>query len=249
VTDANNFVVVASPRTGSNYLQTLLSSHPKVFCAGEMFLQPERVVDELHNVGAPEKELAHLSKSLEQGATVAALESLYSIAPLVNVDAIGFRLFYDHLSDRRNRQVLEYFRSHQTKVIHLRRDNLLRQYLSLSVAQTAEVWVSEQKVATTSVHLDPRKCRRYLKRTAKARDVFSGKMRHLDVMDLTYEELSEDHERTVGAVLDFIGVERAPLSSNLKKLNNAPLDEAIQNYESLKLSLKDTPWIRYFDSD
>jgi len=66
---------------------------------------------------------------------------------------------------------------------------------------------------------------------------------------LTYEQLSEDYQKSMEEILQFLGVESAPVSSTLKKLNNAPLHEAIQNYSELKRSLADTTWNKFFDDE
>lgn len=249
MTDAQKFVVVASPRTGSNYLQSLLSSHPKVFCAGETFLQPQRVIDELRDIQAPVEKLGQLGKSLKGGKSVAALETFYSMAPCVNAEALGFRLFYDHLGYVRNQAVMRYLRANDVKIVHLQRENLLRQFLSLTMAEEAGIWVSSKKVPSKTVHLDARKCRRYLQRAVRTRNAFSRKLRHLTVLGLTYEQLSEDYQKSMEEIWQFLGVESAPVSSTLKKLNNAPLHEAIQNYSELKRSLAETPWNKFFDDE
>jgi hypothetical protein len=61
-------------------------------------------------------------------------------------------------------------------------------------------------------------------------------------LSIEYEELCQTQDR----VLDFIGVDRQPLTSSLHKQRSRSQSEIIENYAELKAHFENTPWRRHF---
>lgn len=101
------FIVLGAARTGSNYLMSLLGVHEKVKAYGELFnldmLFPAQLKEVLDDP------IAHLQKKLNRELPVGKA-------------AVGFKLFYDHLSEDYFQKVVD--REETTGVIRDRIDRL-----------------------------------------------------------------------------------------------------------------------------
>ena len=265
------FMILASARTGSTFLSSLLSRHPSIQMYGELFnlnaLPRRRLLDALDD---PVEYLRN---------------RVYKTHPS-EIAAVGFKMFYDHLTrnyfqkqvnpseaktklhkfrqftgfidanydwstlDSRFRNAWGFLAADQDlAVIHLKRRNSLNTLVSLKTAFLTGRWrtLKSGGQATTTLHLDPEECRSFfdkLDASAAHADALFGTHRKIDVV---YENLVGAREETLERVLAFLDVEPQPLSTDLQKQIVAPASEIVTNYGQLKDHFRDTRWHAFFD--
>ena len=228
---ACRFVILAAPRTGSNWLCTLLDSHPQVLCHHELF-NPQGI---------------HLSRRLcgrlDLGGTeardrdpVALLERAWRAH--LGHQAVGFKLnlgqerrVFDHvLSDPAIRKVV------------LRRRNRVRTFVSEAIAERTGEWESYPELPLRGdpprVPVPAAELRAHAERNAayyaalERRLVAAGK----PWIEVAYERLGETAERE--RILAFLGVSRSPLTGATRRQHPQPLRDLIANFAELRTELR-----------
>lgn len=123
------FCIIASSRTGSNFLCGLLNRVPGIVCHYEVF-HPRRIFSRLGD----EVRVTPEERDRDPVAFLAELEEQTERMP--GTRAVGFKLFVDH-----NATVLEHVVADpDRRLIVLRRENLLAQYSSRLIATEAGRW-------------------------------------------------------------------------------------------------------------
>ncbi|MDT0643051.1 sulfotransferase [Zunongwangia sp. F363] len=215
------FVVVASPRTGSNFLISLLSSHRNVYAYGELF---NKISD----------------KNCRQ-----IWDSTFS-KKMPHVRAVGFKIFYDHPLGSEDREVWELINKNDNiRIIHLVRDNTLRSQLSLLVAYKTNIWG-----LTPTMHNIPLKERKvkvdvekFIGNLHKINDYKKelGKLyKEHPYYELSYEALISNVQGEMDKLFEFLDVPQRKVKSNLRKQNPENISELIENYEEFRSKIKET---------
>jgi LPS sulfotransferase NodH len=266
------FMILGAARTGSNFLLSLLSSHPAIKTYGELF-----------NLDALPRD--NLTEALED--PVAYLKRRVYKPHGSSVSAVGFKMFYDHLTkdyfdkpvragdtsqelqDRFDRfsafvesnydwdSLTMRFRGAwdfliedvSLVVIHLKRRNALDTLISLKRAFATDKWWSlkSESGARFTVHLDPEECSRYFQRIsdfqAAADTAFASHAR----IDVIYEDLVERQQDALKGIFTLLDVPCLPLTTRMIKQNPAPARETVANYEQLKNHFRPTQWGELFE--
>jgi LPS sulfotransferase NodH len=265
-------MILGSARTGSNFLLSLLSSHPSIKTYGELFN-----LDQL-----PQDTLIEALKD-----PVAYLRGRVYKPPGPGISAVGFKMFYYHLTkdyfdkpvraadtsqqlqdkfvrfsafiesnydwdslDRRFRDTWDFLiEDASLAVIHLKRRNALDTLISLKRAfATGEWWrLKSESRPRFTVHLDPEECDRYFQRMsdfqAAADTAFASHPR----IDVIYEDLAERQQNALKGIFTILDVPCLPLTTRMTKQNPAPAWETVVNYEELKNHFRHTRWSVLFE--
>jgi LPS sulfotransferase NodH len=265
------FIVLGAPRSGSNFLMSLLSAHTNVKAYGEMFnldmLSP-----------------AQLEEVLED--PVAYLQKRIYLQPPEGKSAVGFKIFYDHLTkdyfskivDRdymgekvKNRidklndfiearysrsELYERFEKawsfliddNKLKVIHLKRVDKLQSLLSLKMAYRTNEWMNYTGKSTDKPMLEVgyEECRSYFTRMEEYETKYSNLFAAHDKIDINYEDLATQKEVELDRVLDFLNLPKHPLFTRLHKQNESSPGNIIINYDALKDRFVSTRWNMFF---
>lgn len=243
------FVIISSHRSGSNYLSSLLSSHPNIMSIGEVY-NPSVLFS---GPGLPKLHENRWAKLIRDIAPVWFVKhAIYRTYP-AHIHAVGFRYFYLHAQGK-FKSVLDYLKEEKsTRVIHLKRKNLLRSYWSLLAAQQTGVWTvstsSQRSQPPVRLHLDPDACAAYFSTMDEYMRTFDTHFQDHDVLEITYEKLVAATAREQGRLAAFLGVSPRPLSASTKKLNNKPLRNLISNYTTLEKHFRGTIWHPLFADD
>jgi len=217
------FIILSRSRTGSNYLVSLLNSHPSVFCEGELLYQLGR-----RSIGE-------------------VVNSVYS-RQASYIKAKGFKLFYYHPVNSLHPAMFELSRRKELYVIHLRRENLLKVMVSHKIAMEGQKWTALHsiKVPILPFTLDPISLENEFEQTIgwelQAKGLFSDHNYH----ELNYEDLVSNLEVTYRGVLNFLGISYKEPRSNLTQQGRYKLKSVVQNYDELKRHFKNSPWELYF---
>lgn len=137
------FIVLGEGRTGSNLLVQALNGHPQVRCFGEVFNWTHARID----YGVAGYELRSLEDLGRRSKDPVGLlrERVWGEAP-PGVRALGFKLHYGHTFGYAGVQEA-LTGDTELRVLHLRRTNLLRLFLSLKRAEATGVWKEDASPA------------------------------------------------------------------------------------------------------
>lgn len=224
----SKYAVVTSPRTGSNYLMSLLSSHDNIHAYGELFNQiKDRSCRELW-------------------------ENTFS-KKLKHVKAVGFKIFYDHPLASQDREVWDLLKSdHNIKIIHLVRENPVRSQLSLLIAYKTKIWgltptMEDISIEKRKVKIDVEAFIDNIRETKRHQKEAELAFRKHPFYQVTYEKLVEDQATVMNGIFNFMEVPKRRTNSNLRKQNSEKIKDLVQNYEEFKSKLYNTEFSLHLD--
>ena len=123
------FLILRSQRARTVYLQELISSHPDAHCYGEVLLG----MDGPAAVGFPgplarQRLLRHAWQHVLSGSALRPQRVLRRAVDSPETGVAGVRVMYNQV----NRRVMRFMEDPSVSVIHVRRANILQQYVSLT---------------------------------------------------------------------------------------------------------------------
>ena len=228
------FVVLAAPRTGSNWLCSLLDSHPQILCHHEIF-NPERVI---YAVSCRDGRL-DLGTVAERNADPLRFLAGVWQHPCGH-PIVGFKLNRDQ-EPRAFEQVLA---DPGIRKLLLYRRNRVRTYVSEHIALATGEWESypwsRRSPRQIQLEVDAATLRAHAERNQR---YYDGLRRVLEeasqpVLELCYEQLGEPRE--LQRALDFLGAagHAGDLQGATRKQNAAPLSQLIANFNDLAAQLR-----------
>ena len=228
------FVVFAAPRTGSNWLCTLLQSHPQILCHHELF-NPDRII---YSIALRDGQLDLGAVSDRDANAEGFIERVWTHR--FDHPIVGFKLNRDQTP-----QAFDVVFQHPTiRVILLRRRNRLRTFLSERIALRTGGWESyawsDVPRKRVTIAVDPEELRQHAERNAKYFDWLRANLRQHDVIESWYESLADpkEHQR----LLRFLGAEPASarLEAATSKMNPTRIEDLVTNHDALCSALRDT---------
>ena len=242
------FILLASGRTGSNFLASLLNSHPRARCFGEIF-NPS-AVDRIPWKCAGYETTPELLRLRDDDPVTLLERVIFSNHPS-GVRACGFKMFYYHARTPPWDAIWPYLRDDRSlEVIHLRRRNELRKHVSEEVARMTGRWhIAHDADAhrDISLKLDIGRCMR-------AMDLFPEQERQAlaalgshQTIDIYYEDLLKHEATRMVEVQRFLGLDDRRLHAETKKQIRQPLSDLISNYDQVREALAGTRWNMFLD--
>lgn len=243
--DYARFILLGRSRTGSNYLRSLLNSHPAVRVLGEIFRNNDSLDWGLDGYPDPKRVLPQY-----QADPVGFLERYIFRSLPKQMQAFGFKIFYYHAQAEPWKRVWNSLRDDPgLRVIHVKRQNILRTHLSRARAARNNRWVqlSQSGVEEAPIRLDHEECRQDFEKTRLSEMEFDRFFAGHPILQVAYEELSEDDRRQATRIQEFLGVDGSELVPQTFKQSREPLAAAISNYAELKRRFLDTEWAGFFE--
>ncbi len=216
------FVIISRSRTGSTLLMAFLRSHPEVHIEGEIF------------------------KNLNGKSCAQVWDELFAKRPK-KIRQVGFKLFYYHPFDD-DKEVWNFLdKDNSVSIIHLRRENLLKAYVSQKIGEKTKKWTeninNQEVIKDKKVILEPGACVEVFEKISnyenETRERFSSRPNY---MEITYEALAKDNQGEMATVFQHLGLPPHIVSAKLKKQNPEPLKNLIANYDELFGYLENTKW-------
>jgi len=243
--DYTRFIILGRSRTGSNLLRSLLNSHPQVVAFNELYRARERI-----SWGLPYYPQSSRLLTLRQRDPVGFLESeVYGTYPR-SVAAVGFKIFYYHAQDDDWKILWDHLLAQRDlRVIHIKRDNMLRTHLSRKRAQITNSWEnrSGRQERNPAVTLDYAECLHDFETTRGWEQRFDELFHDHPRCVVHYEQLAADYVAQSARIMEFLGVPPLPVEPLTRKQSRAPLSAQIINYADMKRQFAGTPWADYFD--
>ncbi len=221
------FIVYSQPRTGSTLLVDLLDSHPDIHC---------------------EREILAFTTLL----TKPFLQARRSLHPR---QIYGCKISNHQLERQVSRSCISAFlktiQEEGWSIIHLRRENIVRQALSLLLAdmtkvrhlETGKIRLREQ------VRISPEELYNRVKETERWTQHDQGVFTGLPHLELIYERdllRTEQHQITSNRAFEFLALASAPVQTRFVKLSPDPLSELVANLPELKERFKCTEYASFF---
>jgi len=225
-------VILSAPRTGSNWLCTLLDSHPDVLCHHEIF-NPEAI----------HPSLRYRDGRLDLGSVDERDRDPLSVLQRVWQADFGHRVVGFKLCKGQNPKVFDaVLADRKVKKILIERRNRVKTFVSEEVAERTGEWESypglELGQQRVRIEVDPD---RLLRHVEVNRRYYQGLRAALEEsgqrwLELSYEALSTHAERR--RALDFLGVPDQALSAATRKQNPRDLSEVVANFGALRSALR-----------
>jgi hypothetical protein len=153
---------------------------------------------------------------------------------------VGFKFKYDEL-------LLPQFSRHQAviaqdldiAIIHLRRRNLLKRYLSWVVVNrvTGRTMrtVRQESIDVPPILLDADECLNDFRETERRENTVRELFRHHRTFDLEYEDLIGEQEcEALDRLQNFLGADHRPLKTTIAKISRNNLEHEIINFRDLE---------------
>jgi LPS sulfotransferase NodH len=236
----DNFVVLTTNRSGSEWVISTLNNFEGVSAHGELFLPRQRNLS-----GKWDAEFAYTrfvetkfkSWTIRPFSVFSYLNTLYSMP-----GKVGFKLMYKQLG--LYPEILAYFMRHRIRILHLVRRNHLDVMLSYAVKAKlgqAHLLVGQSAPDKLQVELDARTLVSQFSWLQKqqniARKLLLGcKLPHLEV---SYEDIVQDQTYYFQLIGDFLSIrseEKMPRSP-LTKIRKGTHRDIISNYDQVKRAL------------
>ena len=246
------FVLLTAPRTGSNWLLTMLGQHEAVRTFFEVLHEdPEKRTPV---VGAEGKR-TRVCGADEDGATFIE-NHLFGRGYRPEVRSVGFKLFYRHGASGPAESVWDYLAHHpKVRVVHLVRRGLLGMFVSHQRANRTNEWLISVNQAPAKrepakpEHVDYDEFRDWVvalrDRRARALQRLRGRPFHT----ISYESLQAHRQWRLTRLLLFLRVWPWPDVRTLKETTvrqaTRPLRDRVANYEELRRRSRGTALARY----
>jgi len=232
------FVIISTPRTGSNLLRTLLDSHPEIVCHSELFSKD--AIYYSYQYG--HEWISGYTKAKRDSDPVQFLNFIYGTKLKETCHAIGFKI----LNEQNDTVLNQLIKDKTIKKIILKRENALMSYLSfLELQKTGKALAKDNNDIyktgdSLKITVDFHEFDNYKKQI----DLFYSKI--ISILNETsqgfflikYTDLL--NRRKITEILSFINVESTnqQIFSNLQKQNQRDLCERIANYSEFVNELK-----------
>jgi LPS sulfotransferase NodH len=251
------FILLATQRTGSSWVQEMLNSHPHVKVYTELFLagasgNPTWDPSDIEFANTYWEATVGRPRALRRPySTTKYLQRVFDQS---ECDAVGFKYMYDQIP--RSPEVLLHAAATRTRIVHLVRRNLLDTVISAKLALRSGIfhqstddrprippWAPAKPRAST-ITIEPRELMSELQRLTRERRRMRAWLRltRTPFIEVEYETLALGPDG-FGEVLDFLrlpGRDANRLNSSLKKLRRAPREAVVENLDEIEATLAGT---------
>lgn len=220
------YVILTGGRTGSTMLTSCLERHYQIESFGEVF-----------NLEHPPTEIER--REFRDNYPSQYLEKYIFKEYARKTRAVGFKLIYYHLLEEQRVQVRDYLLSHDCRIIHLIRQNILALLVSSTISKKENRWhVYENEDAS---ELEPHSITIPVETFVSFADAYVAEVRRnhelyskAAMIYVYYEDLASETNKELQRISRFLNVRiEDDLRPKTKKRVNQPLWEIIKNYQEL----------------
>jgi LPS sulfotransferase NodH len=232
-------VILTTQRTGSTFLVECLGSHPDIESAGEILIGVPEVIRGPRYRGKfqPLYKLWNIART---GAWLPTyrLEKFYTSG---HARVRIFKAMYNHLAYR---PTLWYLRAHEEiRVIHLRRENLLKVHVSRLLMPARKELQARSPVDPVSIFVNPAEAIAAMRAAQQRHESFATVFGRHPRLAISYEKLIDGAQlqaETARRICEFLGVTQQPMRSTLMKVNPESLRQTVTNYDELAAAVSRT---------
>lgn len=243
------FVVFAFQRTGSNLLCNLIGQHSEVAMHYEIFNDKAIYAHD----GTTTRDDAIKSRDLSPAQFLSDMYSVEERAQILGGGkplAVGFKVFPEHICRSAKSRGLfeEVLADTRVRKIVLHRRNRLAACVSALRASVTGQYI-KKNLDHVRVHIEPEGLQGYIDNYDSyyhyIRERLSGQGGEDGCwMQISYEELVEDHRTAAGKIYKFLGISsfepRSGQSGQSKRQTNGNISSAVHNFEQLRHAFSGT---------
>lgn len=213
------FVIISQPRVGSTLLLSYLNNHPHIIAKNEIVREKNEnpLLRAVAGLDFLKKNIFHEYSN--------------------SIKAVGFKFFYEH--QLIEHELFEYLLlNNSLKIIHLKRKDLLKCYVSNRIAGKTQVWSQTKfqknlSIQAKRIMVDPN-CFKVYKNNINRQYAFIKEcFKAHPVLELYYEDLIMQPTEELAKILSFLGVKHLGLRTLFNKQNPEDLEELIINYQEI----------------
>jgi len=246
-------MITCPARSGSTMLVHLLRSHADICSHDEVFSAPGTVGGMTGTYLLKRRADPNFAERMAAEKDRDPIKFLYKIVlDLQGKKAVCFKIKHDELVRPEYKMLRDEIVDDQDfRIIHLRRENLLRRYLSHHIANyvtRVTLAVRGQTVPEIQpVVLDPQECKRDFEEILAREGEFAELFAQHPGFRISYEEMITPGSEKLQSLLDFMGVPRQELTTTTQKLGCDDLRRVITNFDALRSYFAGSPFSRFFD--
>ncbi len=219
-----NIIILTTARSGSTLLYTLLSSHSQLNCEWEIFNYRELKKD--YSLW-----LVRLIKRFPMLYIAYRMRNSKKVKPFY-----GFKIFINQLNDIP--RVIKQLQQKNFKLICLKRNNKIKQAISLVIAMERDKWLVENEKEYTNevMQLSPEKVLKYLLLYRQQENQIRNMALPFNPIWVDYEEelLNNGNHATFSSrICRELGFATESLSSNILPTDKRPDNERILNLNEI----------------
>ncbi len=242
------FIILSSPRTGSEWLTSLFNSHGQMVAYSELF--HHQFIPWIYGRDRPV--LTELFQFREKYPIEFMRDIIFRGYPK-KIKAVGFKI-HDYKQPLKDALVVWAYLCNlaDLKIIRLRRKNWLKQFVSFELAKKTGNWhvtagSSPLSQPPGKIRLKHEDCLRFFHRLEVLDKFFTKITKDKPVYKVCYEDLCADTTSRLNEMQEFLGLKIKKLNSRHQKTNKYSVSEALINYRELQNKFKNTKWIKFFD--
>lgn len=240
------FILAGTQRTGTTLLRTTLDSHPDIRSYGEVFLFRKGRggnLDGSYRSYLNDRLLSRMSRHYLARKSMIR-EYLDQLGAGSGARAVGFKLMLGQA--RAFPAIPEYIRTHDYRIIQVRRRNALKTLLSRMVLMKRRMPHAREKLKVEKIRIPTRRLIQQLDRILEedcwAESVFTD----LPMINIWYEDFVSNRQEELNRALDFLEVpSHSGMNSDLIKLNPERLSDIIENYDEVVRTLEGTQHAKF----
>jgi LPS sulfotransferase NodH len=269
-------ILLATQRSGTNFLRSVLNSHPDLDCYPEVFLNPRPDEDLTAGYRHGIQPFWHFFRDRLEADPMTGMPDnrpepvrQYFETLSETADTMGRTILVDvkynslHHMDQYWRtptappEMLKFFAAQEYPIIHLTRNDPVRVAVSLLHARETSQYVAskEQAVRSSVITPDPVEFHHLLRGQRRNRDLIRNWLRKFpEVLEIAYEDLldAEDasgmNAEAFGRIETFLGLEaRTEFRAKTKRTTARPLQEVLGNFGAIQKRLAGTEFECYLD--
>ena len=248
----NIYMITGPARSGSTMLVHLLRSHPDI-CSHDEVLSSGTLGGITGTYLIKRRQEPDFAQRMAAIRDDNPIKFLYKIVlDLQGKKAVCFKLKHDELAAPQYKALRdEIVNDRDFRIIHLRRENLLRRYLSHYIANhvTRVTWaVHGQAVPEMQpVVLDPQECQKDFENVMAREREFAEIFAQHPGFSISYEEMTAPGSEKLQSLLDFMGVPRQELTTTTQKLGCNDLHKVVANFDELRAYFADSLYSKFFE--
>ncbi len=234
----DKFMISCTARCGSSMLSTLLNSHPHVLCHGEVLAAPQESTGPYQDLRRAGGDIDDWLREYRETSPEAFLYDV-CFNPAGN-QCVGFKFKLEESLNPTYRVFRDRIVADKDiKIIHLRRENILDQYISTMATKKSGIFSissSRQRPRLKPFKIDIPHLLAYVRKSQQRQQAAREMYKDHRCLELTYEELTQSRAAALAKAQSFLEVSEAALSTYMVKVipNNT---ELVLNLDEVRAAL------------
>jgi len=242
-------IIVTSQRSGSGFLRYCLQSHEEITCDGELLIGGSLPLPQFLRNRRLAAKLYRYVRARAWNPKIILDEFLALKGAPVHI----FKAMYNQLE---NKYLKDYIgQRSDIRIIHLRRDNLLKQYVSkqLIAKKRDGLWqphtTSNLKTVTTKI--SPKAAIKEMQRVKQKFEEFEQLFEKHQKIELVYENMIDGQclsNEATQKICDLFQTKYQPMCCEFLKVNPNKLELLVKNYQEISDSFRNSEYEEYLDN-